>query len=234
MRFMLGTMAALAMAGAAPAEDWSGWARQDVLAAYDSYVANHPGTHDPANPAFRDRLNRARDEALKVAQSASDRSGYVEALGVFSAEIQDGHALAFAKPLPGAAPLPREWPGFVAAWRGKGMVVHHAGSASPAPAGTPILSCDGRPVAELVTLRLRTRGLRAAEAGHWWARSQQAFTSSPVFKRNRPERCLFQTSEGPKEAALAWSPAPADFDTLLRTASDGERTPIITDDTWQL
>jgi hypothetical protein len=206
--------------------DWKAAARADVEAAYQGYVANHPGMHDPANPDFPRKLERARDEAMKVAEATTDRAGYVEALGVFSAELQDGHALAFAKPLPGAAPVEREWPGFIAAWRGEGVVVNQIGPASPVPVGARILSCNGMPVAKLIETRLRTRGLRAKEAGHWWARSQQAFTSSPVFNRNRPKRCRFKTPQGEKEIALAWTPAPPDFDKMLRVASDGERTPI--------
>src|SRR5690349_22044024 len=77
-----------------PAE-WQETARRDVLAAYDIYVENHPGMHDPTNRQFPALLARARDRALAEAGRATDRGGYARALGAFSAELSDGHALLF-------------------------------------------------------------------------------------------------------------------------------------------
>lgn len=234
MRFWLGRCVALSIAALglsvstaqpAPDFDWRAAARQDVLAAYQSYVANHPGTHDPANPGFAARLARARDVALAEAERTSDRPGYIRTLGVFSAEIEDGHALAFAAPLSGTTP-PAEWPGFVAAWRGEAMVVHHAGPSSPAAAGTAIVSCDGVPMRDFVLRTMRMRGLRPREAGLWWFRAPQIFMSTASYARDRPSRCTFRVAGGDRDVTLAWTHAPANFDALRAAATDGERTPI--------
>jgi hypothetical protein len=209
------------------AKDWKAVARQDVLAAYDLYVENHPGMHDPLNKGFPERLKRARDAGLRIAATATGSADYADALGAFSAELSDGHALAMAKQGLSSAPLPREWPGFVAAWRGDRLLVHHAAAGAPAPIGSTIVACNGLPAADFIRKRLAYRGFRPNETGHWWARASQAFWSTPISAAGRPERCTFRTPDGQeREAALTYSAAPADFATLLTLASDGERTPI--------
>ena len=206
--------------------DWRAIARSDVLAAYDIYVANHPGMHDPRNPGFPAQLARARDRGLAFAARASDREGYTEALGAFSSVLGDGHAQAFAIASPPGTVERREWPGFVAAWRGDRLIVHHAAAGSAAPAGSTILGCDGRGARDFILARLQNRRLRPAEAGGWWFWGPRAFYSSASFQATRPRSCRFRIGNEEREMALQWSPAPEDFDARLAAASDGERTPI--------
>lgn len=220
-------------AAAAPvAEGWKAIARQDVLAAYDVFVANHPGMHDPTNPEFADQLKRARDAGLARVETIADRQGYVEALSAFSSVLSDGHARVIAKPPRGAEKPTRQWPGFVAAWRGENMVVHFASTSSPAPIGSTITSCDGMPIRETVERRLLTTGFRPEEEGQWWSLAPVIFTSGSTAK-GRPESCVFRTPDGEvRETKLQWTAAPEKSDPdgsvadLLMLASDGERTDI--------
>lgn len=206
--------------------DWRQIARQDVLGAYDSYVANHPGMHDPGNRDFPDLLKRARDAGLEAADGASSPESYAAALGAFSAIIQDGHAIAGMK-TPAGTPQPVEWPGFIVAWRGDKALVHRAGSATLPPPGSDVLGCDGMDIREFITTRLRARPFRPAEAGQWWYWGPRAFTSTPTFREGRPRSCTFALPNGETRSVdLAWSPAPPEFDSLLGKATDGERTPI--------
>lgn len=205
--------------------DWRAAARQDISAAYQSYLANHPGVHDATNPGFNARLERARDAGLLAAGEVTDRAGYVRTLGLFSAEIEDGHALAFAKP-PAAGAAGMEWPGFVAAWRGEAMIVHHAGPNAPAPSGAQVVACNGMPIRDFVLQAMRPRGLRPAEAGLWWFRAPQIFYFNAADARYRPSRCTFRTAAGERDAELNWSPVPPGYDPLLTAATDGERTAI--------
>ena len=210
-----------------PAPDWSALARQDVLAAYDIYARNHPGMHDPSNPSFPAQLARGRDRALAAAAAAQDQAGYARALGLLSAELGDGHAQVFAVQPQGQPAPALEWPGFVAAWRGDRLLVHQAGEASPAPVGAAVTACNGLPIRDYMRERLLTRGFRPAEAGQWWFRGTQVFVAGPASRAGRPERCTFRAADGrERDAALAWSPAPATIDEMMRTATDGERTPI--------
>ena len=158
-----------APAAAPSPQAWRALAIEDVRAAYDIYAADHPGMHDPANPAFPARLLRARAAALAAAGQAGDYATYVDALGTFTAVLADGHAQI----LPGGPPpsnAVREWPGFIAAWRGDRMLVHQAEPASGVQRGDVILACDGRPIADFVRHRLRTRRFRPLEPGDWWLR----------------------------------------------------------------
>jgi hypothetical protein len=220
-------LAAAQAGSAAPAQDWRAAARTDVEAAYRLFLDNHPGVHDPRNPAFARQLERARAAGLAQAAKAADFGGYRDSLGAFSSTLGDGHALAFAVAPAASGPAQIQWPGFVAAWRGKGLFVHKAGPGAPAPEGSAILGCDGRRSADLVKARLLAMNFRPAEGGQWWFRAQQAFTASPTFLQLRPERCSFRTPAGKKLVApLRWTAAPADFHQMQVTASDGERTPI--------
>jgi hypothetical protein len=217
-------------AGAAqpqPAEDWRAIALQDVRAAYDIFAANHPGMHDPTNRGFPARLARARDRALAVAGRTASAGDYAAALGTFSAGLGDGHAQVMATPPSAGAQVAREWPGFIAAWRGNRLFVHQTGPGAPAPAGAAITACNGRRIADFLRTRLLTRNFRPAEAGQWWSWSPRALVSTPTTVEGRAERCTFQAPGGrPREAALAWTAAPDDLDTRLAAASDGEPTPI--------
>lgn len=226
MQHALALIAALALAPTAPqGKDWGAIARADVLAGYELFSANHPGMRDPQSLTFPDQLAAARDEGLKLASRAHDHAGYADALGAFSAVLADGHAQLSDNPPPG--PEKVEWPGFVAAWRGSGVLVHFAGPTSPAPAGSTIEQCDGRPMAAFIRDRLLYSGFRPREAGHWWARTPRVFVASPDLSRALPRSCTFRRPDGRTIVRhLAWSAAPANVDRLLRNASDGERTPI--------
>ncbi len=211
---------------AAPVKDWGVIARQDVEAAYELYVENHPGMHDPGNPGFPEQLKKARDAALAVAAMAHDREGYSRALARFTGELGDGHAQVYAPAPEGEAPRTRLWPGFVAAWRGEQMIVHRAAPDFPVPSGSAILSCGGAPVPELVSRRLMG-ALRAREAGQWWSRAPQAFMAFEGYTDDAPRSCRFRTPAGDvRDLELTWVPAPSDHSKWMTSATDGERTAI--------
>lgn len=195
--------------------DWPALARGDVLAAYAENLEHHAGVHDPANPGFRAQLARARDAGLREAARAHDRAGHALALGAFSAELADGHAITIAKE--GRDDARPEWPGFVAAWRGEKLFVHHG-----TLAGAEITACNGMPIRTFLVERLRYRLFRPAEPGQWWHRATLAFLSTNESNAGRAERCTI----GGRDVRLAWTAAPPDFDALARRATDGEREPI--------
>lgn len=205
--------------------DWKAAAHEDVLAAYDLYVANHPGMHDPGNPGFPQQLERARNAGLVVAARASTAGDYGDALGAFSAEIGDGHARAFSNQSVAGQSSDRFWPGFIAAWRGR-MLIQHAGPGSPAPAGSQILACDGLQASDFVRSQIAYRGFRPREAGQWWSRSTQAFFTTEGLWSG-PKRCEFLLPDGSRrDVELAYHPAPAGFGDMVANATDGERMPI--------
>jgi hypothetical protein len=223
--FSLGATS-IGAAQASGGDPWAVSARQDVMRAYETFVADHPGMHDPANPGFPALLERARDAGLRVADRASAYADYAASLAAFSAVLQDGHALAFSRPPADAETATLTWPGFVAAWRGD-LRVHAAGDDAPAPIGSEIVACDGRPVDEVLRERFRPLYARVNEPGQWWLRAPQAFVSGTEPDHPPPARCRFRLPDGElRDVALAWEPVPHGFGRMLALASDGERTPI--------
>jgi hypothetical protein len=211
-------------------DQWKAFARQDVQAAYDVYKEQHPGMLDPANPGFPALLERARADGLEAADQADSYGTYSAALSIFSAVLNDGHAQAFALPLPpGEAsqlpPVRAEWPGFLPVWRKGALVARDVGPTSPVPMGTRILACNGMPIREFVAMRLRGQ-LRPREEGQFWSRSPRAFYASPT-STTRARSCLFRTPDGAeREVQIPWSPAPPNWNQIFRMAIMGDRMPI--------
>jgi hypothetical protein len=228
MKALVGAIFALLLPAAQPAapeRDWGAAARSDVAAAYDLYVANHPGMHDPANPGFPAQLARARDRGLEAARHATDRAGYVAALGAFSTELSDGHALLFAK-APTDPATPQQWAGFIPAWRGGRLIVQQAEPGADVRVGEIIRACDGLPAADFIRRRMLPLNFRPAEAGQWWFHAPRSFQVSSALTVV-PRACTVEAADGRlREVALRWTPAPADFRMRLRVAAEGERPAI--------
>lgn len=210
----------------APAErDWGATARADIATAYDLFVANHPGMHDPANPGFAAQLRRARDGALRAAADVTDRSGYTAALGAFTSELGDGHAAVFAKTPEGPQP-PVLWPGFIPAWRGGRLIVQQAEPGAPVAVGEVLSACDDLSAADFIRRRLRGLNFRPSEAGQWWFHAPRAFQVA-WFLPTRPRTCTARSADGrSRTITLNWTPAPDDLRVRLRVAAEGERPSI--------
>ncbi|MFL6764527.1 MAG: S41 family peptidase [Sphingomicrobium sp.] len=222
---LIALAAIVALQNATSVKDWRATAIADVTAAYREFADNHPGMKNPEDPQFPARLRAARDASLAAAKNASDPSGYRKALDVFSEGLSDGHAFVSAfGDVHSGRPL---WPGFVAAWRGRNEVVFHAGPASPAPAGSVILSCDGKPVTQAIRENSRGMWFRPAEAGQWWTIGPLLFVGSSPPDATQPRRCRFRLPDGShRDALLNWTALPdATFD-LIGKAMAGERTAI--------
>lgn len=229
--FRRGAAALLAcVSGGAEAQEtnWRAAAVGDVEAGYRLFVDNHPGMHDPVNPAFPQQLAKAREAALAVARTARNEQDYARALGTFSAGLQDGHAkLVLKAPDNGAPASEFLWPGFVAAWRGSALKVHQADARFAMPVGSEIAACDGAPIKDVIASNLVPMAFRSAEGGQWWFWSPHVFLPATTRADGKPKRCAFVAPDGTRRILdLAWSPAPADAGERVARATDGERTAI--------
>lgn len=231
MIIALAALAALATPVAAPIaqpnKDWRAIAIADVSGAYHLFAENHPGMANPDDPGFPARLAAARDASLKIARETRDWAGYDRALDTFTDGLSDGHAFVVASDEPGKIASKPAWPGFIAAWRGSGLVIHHAGPTSPAPRGSQIISCDGKSITQLMRENIRGLWFRPAEAGQWWsAGSMLMFGSSPPDPAQL-RRCTFHLPDGRvREAQLPWGSMPSGMHELYRKALAGESTPV--------
>lgn len=225
---VVGAIAATASLAGQAQDDWQAAARTDIAAAYDIFVANHPGMHDPANPGFPAQLARARDAGLAEAARTHDEAGYQQSLAAFSAVLSDGHAKILPKQPQATGPAkPAIWPGFVAAWRGDRLLVHHADARFAMPVGSVIAGCDGLDTRALIRRKLLVRGFRPEEAGGWWFWSPRMLAPPAALAAQAPQRCSFVAPDGARrDLTLEWTPAPDNLPALLDAASDGERTEI--------
>ena len=86
----------------------------------------------------------------------------------------------------------------------------------------------GRQIRKFITARLAMRGMRASEAGQWWSKSPRALVQLNircVGTASLPD-AYFALAQRTTRQRLIWTPAPSDLPDRLKTASDGERTPI--------
>lgn len=220
-------MAALAAAAPMAAAElpatpaaWRAAAGADIEAAVQVTRANHPGMHDPRNPAFLAHLEAAHRHGLQLASQVKDMAGYVAAVDGFNTRIGDGHAGLAVRIDKALLPKPR-WPGFVAVWRGDGLYVHTATAGQPAP-GSKLLACDGKPAEELIRTNVFAFQGRVAEAGQWWSDARNLFidTHNPFVVR--PRGCSFALDGKLTQHALAWRDIGPEAERLLAASSDGD------------
>ncbi|TAD74125.1 MAG: hypothetical protein EAY70_11615 [Sphingomonadales bacterium] len=217
--------AALAAAPlAAEAPDWAALAAQDIEALYAETRANHPGMHDPANPAFPALLEQARSEALGYAVQATSAAGFEASLDRFTAVLNDVHAGAYATLPQEHAPTIR-WPGFIAAWRGDAMYVYKAAEGGPT-AGSRIESCDGTPITDLVKTRVFGWRSGASVPGAWWASARLALVDDGNPFAALPQTCRFVTDGVAADRTLTWSPVPDHYSDWRNGSVNGDLLPI--------
>lgn len=217
--------AALAAAPlAAESPDWAALATGDIEALHAETRANHPGMHDPANPAFPALLEQARSEALAYAAKATTAGGFEASIQRFKAVLDDGHAGAYAA-LPDEYAPPIRWPGFVAAWRGDAMYVYKSADGGP-PAGSLIESCDGTPIADLVRTNVFGWMDGGRVPGAWWSTARRLFVDDANPFVRLPQTCRFVTDGAAQDRPLSWSPIPDYYQDWRNGSINGDRLPI--------
>ena len=204
-------------------EQWRTAATRDIEAGFQVTLANHAGAVDPHNPAFLANLKAAKQHGESLAANVSDASGYYAALLGFSNRIHDGHAGVYP-----AFDLndvkPQQWPGFVAAWRGDLFV--YAAEEGAARQGERIVSCDGKPIVQLLEQNVFRYFGRIKEEGQWWSQSRHLFfdIGNPFVRR--PQRCVFELGGQQTERTLTWRVAPKSAGILSRESVAGDALPV--------
>jgi hypothetical protein len=203
---------------------WRAAAQADIEEAVRVTRENHPGAHDPHNPAFAANLEAARRHGLALAARVADAPGYVAAVEGFTARIGDGHA-GMRVMIDAAALPPPGWPGFTAVWRGDGLYVWASHAGEPA-AGSKLLGCDGRPAGALVRENVFGFQGRVAEAGQWWSAAPALFvdTHNPFVKL--PQRCRFEHGGTVAEHALSWRALDAEGRRWREESESGDAHPV--------
>lgn len=216
-------------ATAAPAlpdspQAWRAAARADIEAAVRITRENHPGPHDPHNPAFGPNLDAARVHGLALAERVVDAPGYMAAIMGFNVRIGDGHAGAYPR-IDEASLPPARWPGFVSVWRGDALYVHSAQPGAPA-AGSRLLGCDGKDAQQLIRDNVFSFQGRVKEDGQWWSAARRVFIDKHNPFVALPQRCRFELGGQVTEDVLSWHAFDAEGDRWLADSSWGEAGPV--------
>lgn len=207
----------------ATSEQWRAAAIRDIEAGYQATLANHAGALDPHNPAFLGNLKAAKEYGESLAAKVSDGSGYYAALLGFSNRIHDGHAGVYPTFDVGDV-KPEQWPGFVAAWRGDLFV--YAAEEGAARRGERIVSCDGKPIRQLLEENVFGYFGRVNEEGQWWSQSRKLFLDFGNPFAPRPQRCVFELGGRQTERTLNWRVVPKSASTWNRESVAGDTLPV--------
>jgi hypothetical protein len=211
-------------AGLAADPDWSALAKTDIEAAYKETRENHPGMFDTANPGFPKQLEKARAEALKLASQVTTPAGFDASLERFTAILNDGHAGAYAN-LPEKYQPKIRWPGFVAAWRGNAMYVYKSVDGGPA-AGAQIMSCDGKPVKQLIEHKVFSFATGRNVPGDWWSTARRLFVNDGNPFAVQPTKCRFKNGQGIETRTLKWEEVPDYYQQWRNGSINGDLLPI--------
>lgn len=102
-------------------------------------------------------------------------------LSAFSSALRDRHALVYpSNAYRDAVPNTKRWPGFIANWRGIGMLVTMALPAHQDLVGSQVIACDGKPVRDLIEGNVFALNFRSEEPGQWWSRAHFLFVDTPL------------------------------------------------------
>jgi hypothetical protein len=207
------------------AEAWAQLAKADIEASYTILFNNHPGIVDPNNRSFPRLLAEARESSLKLVPRIDGPAAYMFSLLRFNATLQDGHAGPFPS-LPQELEGSPRWPGFLVAWRGDGLWVHHSEVAA-VPAGARILSVDGKPVEALIRERVFAYEPGLDQPGRWWLRGGRLLIDSGNPFLDPLRRCEIQTADRQRrEVTLDWRSMPDSAYDLIGSVTNGDRLPI--------
>ena len=210
---LLAIVSADVSAAAQPERDWAETATDDLHFIRAILRENHPGPVDAANPAFRDWYVRGFAAAQARAAKASDFRGYYFAVTSYLAGFHDGHLGALSEwhlaDRLADKRFDRRWPHFTISYRA-GRFYVAGGDASSPKIGAELVSCDGRPIAQIADENIGTYyGL--------WQLSGKRPELAPLVMIDegnpfvdRPGTCAFRFRDRTETIALQWGPISGD------------------------
>ncbi len=208
-------------ATAAPAgdADWATTTLNDLAAARNAILADHPGPVDSQQPGFVAAMDQRQQELLPLARAAQGKADWQRVLQDFANGFADVHvAIGFTPPLLAA------WPGFLSRTDRPGaptcVVLAADPAAGPHP-GDTLLGCDGHPAEALLAERVLRPLLNPALPQRLPVVSPALFTAVADDPTDQAASCRFRDAAGTTHTVpLRWRPIDrSDLDSRLAEAS---------------
>ena len=218
--------AALAMAaGAATAQDFRAFARQDLQAAHDQLRANHPAAvvGGAAAQTFNGWIDAGlADSMAKVAQvNSGDSHAYL--MRYYARGFRDSN-IAMTPSFEGLSPyFAIQWPGFTTGWRGGKYVVTYIkpGVRGTPPLGAVLVDCGGKTAEQMAQDKLdRWEGDLTSEAGRINTAPFLLWNRNNPFTTGTPGACNFQVGGRGRPREFRLMPQPpliADLEAAYRS-----------------
>ncbi len=188
------------------AEGWRALARTDLAAAEQLLRAHTPIPFDDENPALKRWLVQGyADAQARVAEIQGEADWYYT-LSAFASGFRDPHVNI----QPTGSLPPARWPGIIVAMQGDvGVVAERDASDTEAPPlGARILSCDGKPLAELMETRVLSLTLNPAFAADRRRAMTRLFIDRGIAFAPAPKRCRIEVAQEVKDVELKWRALP--------------------------
>lgn len=221
---------ALKTAPTADSTSPSAWARiatRDIERAHAIIQDAHPAVLDPTDTAFHQWFGQGYAQAMQLARRAQSEEQAHAALRFYTTGYRDGHLAAWLTNPPHTAPL---WAGWRLQWRGGAYRV--SARAAQWPVGLPqigdeALSCDGRPINDLLTEKVAPFVDRLMHLDGTRSRLAQHLTQerpyTPLWEPLRSRQCEIRSVTGEvRSFPLRWQPA-QDEDALVLTGPTAPR-----------
>jgi hypothetical protein len=189
-------------------EKWGGLALQDLDFLRKQILSLHPLASDPADAAFKQRVEAAYTKALEQARFAKNYTAYIYSLNSFLYTLDD----ETIQLLPKNPPEFLDWVGFLLDYQNGKPVVRSVDADIPGVEtrvvnGWPLLNCETIAYEDYVKQRLE--GLETGSLGD---QAKLIRNNAKIFidyrnpQNNRPSVCEFATSDGKRRVRLTWRP----------------------------
>ncbi|HSR51689.1 MAG TPA: S41 family peptidase [Acidobacteriota bacterium] len=208
---------------------WEQAALRDLQAVRQTVQRHHPGPVDERNPHFEGWLAQGYDKAVEMASQVNSEAGYRFLLQYYASGFNDGHL----KVRFDAQSEDWQWPGFSVSFNGGRFLVNDIiqdESQETLPGtGAVLLSCDGRPIREIMLEEIIPFYFGVQDLESSWARLAPRlliWDGNPWRTRFMSCRFRFPGLESETQVPLEWRDPPPELslEQLLSRATFGART----------
>ena len=184
-------------------QGWQQATIDDLASAYEIIRDQSPAVVDTEDQPMHSWATAGYEAAQERARAVTNEAGWKATLQAYVNGFGDPH-LSFSANRPAAA---MQWPGFIVTRVGDRAVLHYrdTNDQNASPVGTEVVSCEGQPIAALLTQRVFNHSLNSAIYADQRRAVTQLFTDRGVPFAPPVKSCEFAPGG---VRALSWRAAP--------------------------